>query len=195
MDLNNLLKSTKCVCGIEMMGKYLKPPFIRDGIPKGYYGGRVKKMMKAVCECGREYIALLDSGHNSYSVIDLIPLEIDVKEVRVPERPSYLTSEVIKEELAEYLSMKKEEPTDSEPDLGVELSEDIPFGHNDKPDLGAMKRNDLLALAKKMKIAGNVTFMKNIALIPLIKEKMENAEKTGRKIETPSDQEGIKGET
>lgn len=74
--MKNLL-ATKCPkCGTQINGSHLKPPFINPiGNLDGFYGNRVKKFMKAVCNCGEEYIAYLENISNGYKVIDLAHVE------------------------------------------------------------------------------------------------------------------------
>lgn len=70
--LKNLL-TTKCPkCGTQINGSHLKPPFLKPiSNLDGFYGNRVKKFMKAVCDCGEEFIAYLTPASNGYKIIDL----------------------------------------------------------------------------------------------------------------------------
>jgi len=76
------LKTTKCVkCDKEINGMNLKPPFLNSstlGINLvNFYGNRVKKFMRAVCDCGQEYIAYLSPANNGYKILDLAIKEGD----------------------------------------------------------------------------------------------------------------------
>ena len=162
MDLTKVLHRKSCVkCGTVITGKHMKPPFIKMNMPKGYYGNRVKKLLKAVCDCGEEYIALLSPGGNSYTVIDLIKEEI-------PRIPSIIEQE---EDVIKYDSMEEV--------YEVEM-----------PDLDGMKRQELIKLASKAGVKGNLISMKNDALKESIREAMVNAEKDGTETEKTSKEEG-----
>ena len=70
------IRSTKCAkCGKQINGSNIKMPFLNPmelGINmQNFYGGKVKKFVKAVCSCGAEYIAFLMPKNNGYEIIDI----------------------------------------------------------------------------------------------------------------------------
>lgn len=120
MDLSKVLHRKECVrCGTFITGKHMKPPFLKVQIPKGYYGGRVKKTMKAVCDCGEEYIALLTPGGNSYTVVDLIKDGIqNAPSKDIPKIPSIIEPEDTTE--IDFENMKRAELMKLAASVGVQ---------------------------------------------------------------------------
>lgn len=85
--MKNLL-TTKCPeCGTEINGKHMKPPFMNPPGDSNFYGGRVKKLIPATCDCGMELIAFLQPINNGYKVIDLA-YKNEPEDIQNPEKNS-----------------------------------------------------------------------------------------------------------
>jgi hypothetical protein len=69
-----VLNRTTCECGEKINGSNMKPPLFTPaqlGLGLDFYGGRAKRIIKAVCKCGKEYYAMLKPANNGFDVIDL----------------------------------------------------------------------------------------------------------------------------
>ncbi|MFT9498254.1 hypothetical protein [Anaerosolibacter sp.] len=70
------LRTTKCECGYVFTDKDVKPPLMDVSMlknQKNFYGGTVKKLCKAKCQCGKEYLLYLIPG-KTFTIKDMEPL-------------------------------------------------------------------------------------------------------------------------
>jgi hypothetical protein len=155
-SMKNLL-TTKCPnCGTEINGKHMKPPFIPAPADVNFYGGRVKKMMAANCDCGLELIAYLEAANNGYRVIDL------AYKNEPEEKPQETDGE--KQEVEE----QEQEGTDGESKEKLDTK---------TLDVDTLERPALIKLAGELGIEGKIATMKTVELKEKIKEVLAHGKK------------------